>query len=302
MNSKSPEMQNRPYHLNIHIECSNSHIEVFNLLDGISEGYYGASLSKEDGGYSLDLFSFNTPDTDDMRGRIILKSNLLGLKDIKIKDISYDLSEDKNWLEEVFEAFPPREFGKFCVFGSHYKDEIHTDKISLQIDAALAFGSGEHATTQLCLEQLSLLCDQKPKNILDMGCGSGILAIGARKLWPEAQIFGVDNHADSVTSSIKHAKDNDCNDILFECGDGYKAMCVNENKPFDLIIANILTRPLIDMAPDAGRVCMEKGLIILSGLLTRQKDEVVDAYKNQGFFLQAEKTRDGWSCLLLEKQ
>ena len=306
MNSKTPEIQKqisqRPYHLQIKIECSAPYDQVFEILDAISEGYDGAALAITDIGYDFDLFSMNAPDTENMKGRIALQSSLLNIEDIKILSIDYNLSEDKNWLEEVFESFPPQEFGAFCVFGSHFKDDVRSTKIPLQIDAALAFGSGEHATTQLCLEVLSDLKDQKFGKILDMGCGSGILAIAAKKLWPQALVFGVDTENDAVESSRYHANINACPDITFECGDGYKAKSVSENTPFDLVLANILTRPLISMAVDAGKSVNSGGKIIMSGILTRQKEEVLHHYKKEGFTLRSSKTKDGWACLLLEKE
>lgn len=307
MNSKTPIQKKKPFITTLNIICDYTHDQFEALLEVISDGFYATSVSKTENGVKLDLFSMQPVDITEVKGRFILMAEIMEMDACHIDHIECIPAPDKNWLEEVYQAFPPMEIGTFYLYGSHYKDQIEKipdHLIPLQIDAATAFGSGEHPTTRLCLERLSALKAQGHifQNILDMGCGSGILAIAAQKLWPDAKIYGVDNDAESVNVSAEHAQTNDVTGIHFECADGYNAEIVQNHHPFDLIIANILTRPLISMAPQCGQVAKLNGHLILSGLLDRQKDEVIKAHEDHGFTFVKNWTHETWSCLMLEKK
>lgn len=209
-----------------------------------------------------------------------------------------------DWLQHVHDNFPPVTIGDFFIYGSHYEGDLPGGLIALQIDAATAFGSGEHETTRGCLEALQELRAQGVDfaNALDMGCGSGILAIGLVKLWPQARVVAVDIDPESVIVTERHAGMNDCGGaIVAQAGDGYAAPIVDMRAPYDVVTANILAGPLVEMAPDLNAVLKDGGYAILSGLLKRQKDEVVAAHTALGLRLVKAVEIGDWQALVLRK-
>lgn len=230
-------------------------------------------------------------------------------KQLKLPGLEFriDPVADTNWLEQSYRQFPPFKIADFFIHGSHYHEKIPVKTHGLQIDAATAFGSGEHGTTRGCLEMLARMKADgiKPKNILDMGTGSGILAIGAYRLWKKP-VLAVDNDPESVRVSCRHRAMNKipagADGITCACGDGYKTRRVRETKPFDLVIANILAGPLIDMAPELGDVLAPKAYVILSGLLKEQEKAVLEAHKKQRLKKISRIVHDDWCAVLMQKQ
>lgn len=223
------------------------------------------------------------------------------------KALFIDPVADTNWLEHSYQQFPPFRIADFFIYGSHFKDKTPPKTLPLKIDAATAFGSGEHGTTRGCLEMLAKMKADglKPKNILDMGTGSGILAIGAYRLWKKP-VLAVDNDPESVRVSQRHRSLNKIPagtaGMTCACGDGYKTSKVKKLKPFDLVIANILAGPLIEMAPELKTVLAPKGYVILSGLLKSQEKAILDAHKKLGIRKIARIVHDDWCALLLQNQ
>lgn len=211
-----------------------------------------------------------------------------------------------DWLAESYRGFPAFSVGPFFIHGAHYTDATPADQIPLLIDAATAFGSGEHATTQACLQAM---LDMKgagncPWNVLDMGCGSGILAIAAWKLW-KTPILAVDIDAEAIRMTEHHAAKNGVNlassALTTQAGDGFDASLVSDKAPFDLIIANILAGPLQVMAGALADVADTGGHVILSGMLDTQAQGVLSTYTALGFTLKRRYEREGWATLLLRK-
>jgi ribosomal protein L11 methyltransferase len=212
--------------------------------------------------------------------------------------------EDRDWVTENLAGFPPIPIAGFCIHGSHAEP---TDKTltPILIDAGPAFGSGEHATTEGCLIAIDRLNakNHAVAGALDMGCGSGILAIAIAKRWPEARVLGVDIDAPSVRFAQDAAAANGVvRTITIVEGDGYRAPEVIEAGPFDLIAANILSRPLIAMAPDLAHHLVPGGVAILSGLLSDQAPEVIAAHERQGFDLADRLDLRGWATLIMHKR
>jgi ribosomal protein L11 methyltransferase len=219
------------------------------------------------------------------------------------KDIVAEKLPEKDWLRHVHDNFPPIRTEKFFIYGSHYEGEKPQGLIPLQIDAATAFGSGEHETTRGCLIALERLKAQGCafKNGLDMGCGSGILAIAMVKFWPDIRVAAVDIDPESVTVTKRHAEMNDVR-LQTEAGDGYRTPLVGKAAPYDIIAANILANPLIEMAPDLMAALAAGGYAVLSGLLQRQKEDVLAAHTALGLeFFHEEKMGD-WCALILRKR
>ncbi|HTK85484.1 MAG TPA: 50S ribosomal protein L11 methyltransferase [Patescibacteria group bacterium] len=211
---------------------------------------------------------------------------------------------DVNWLEHSYKQFEPFSVGEFFVYGSHFDGEPPLGQIPLLIDAATAFGSGEHGTTAGCLRALLALQEAriKPRRILDMGTGSGILAVAAVKLW-SVPALAVDIDPESVIVAARHAKMNGTGTAINSVqGDGFRTPQVEERAPFDLIIANILAGPLVQMAPDLCDVLAPGGHVILSGMLAEQTPEVQVMYEKQGCRARRQFHQAGWTALLLVKR
>lgn len=206
----------------------------------------------------------------------------------------------KNWLRECLVSFPPISIGRYYVYGSHIKEEPPADKISMKIDAATAFGSGEHATTQGCLMLFDkVLTMTTPRTILDMGCGSGILSMAAVKALNGAvSVDAVDIDPESVRVTTKNIRENHvAEQIQTWQSDGYEKI----TKTYDLIFANILARPLMEMAPDLVHHLNPGGYAILSGFLNRQQRWVMDAHKKVGLTYVAQEKIKEWGSLLVKR-
>lgn len=211
------------------------------------------------------------------------------------------IDPETNWLEESYRQFPAFTLGRFFVRGSHCDDPVPPGKIPLTIDAATAFGSGTHGTTAGCLMLMQGLVDQGfcPGAVLDMGCGSGILAVAACKLW-DSPVAAVDIDPEAAIVTDRHSAMNGTTDRLSPAvaGDGFAVVA---GRRYDLILANILPRPLIDMAAPLAGALNPGGYTILSGMLHAHVDGVVDAYAPLGLTPAAREDRGDWTALLLQK-
>jgi ribosomal protein L11 methyltransferase len=209
---------------------------------------------------------------------------------------------DIDWVTQVQKDFPPFTLGRFYVYGSHAKDTAPANHHPLLIDAVAAFGTGEHATTAGCLLALEGVKRTRPhvNEVLDMGCGTVILGIGAARLWKAARIEACDNDPMAVKVSRINLK---ANQIAARSkawvSDGYRHRPIQKLPPQEVIVANILARPLMKMARDAARKLRGDGTLILSGLLNEQENMVLAAHRAQGLYLKQRIRRGKWSILVL---
>jgi len=209
----------------------------------------------------------------------------------------------REWLRENLRSFPPRAVGRFFVHGCHVEAPNRSGHVSILVDAATAFGSGEHPTTLGCLYALDALkrWDYTPRNILDMGCGSGILAIGAVKVWPsKATAVDIDEESIRVTH-FNMGRNQVKARMSAVAGNGYHSPLARQNAPYDLILANILAKPLMRMAPSLKTSLRSGGIAILSGLLNSQEAMVLAAHRAQGLHKIASFRHHGWSTLVLQR-
>lgn len=264
--------------------------------------------NKHTGTWAIEWLFSDKPDPVDLSTRLALQAAAYGVMNAPVspKDISIFETPDVNWLEQCYQEFPPFSVGPFFIYGSHYEGAVPDGQMGMQIDAATAFGSGEHETTKGCLQAM---LDLKgigvcPWNVLDMGTGSGILAIAAWKLW-KAPVLAVDNDEESVRVAARHAQMNGVQlgkgAMLCECGDGFHTPDVGRLKPYELILANILAGPVIEMAPDLVRVMDENGYCVLSGMLVEQADLVASAYEGAGLTLKKRYDIGEWTSLVMHK-
>lgn len=211
---------------------------------------------------------------------------------------------DINWAAKMQEDFPAFRVGQFYVHGSHVVGGIPPNTHALAIDAAAAFGTGEHATTASCLLALQDIRrnTKSAKRILDMGCGTAILALGAAKLWPHARLDAVDNDLAAVHVAQHNIKANQLGArITAWRSDGPNHRKLMQHAPYDIIIANILALPLMNMAHTLSALLAHGGTLILSGLLESQIRMVLGSYEMQGLRLHIHYLRDGWAALTLKK-
>ena len=216
-------------------------------------------------------------------------------------DVQFLQSDD--WLTENVIKFAPVETGKFVVYGIHEQTVDTKGKIGVKVYAATAFGS-EHQTTKTCLEALSDIASttKKAPEVLDVGTGSGVLAIAAAKLWKDSKIVAVDIDDESVIVAKQNAVDNDVQkQITVAYSDGYSADEVKNSSPYDVIFANILARPLISMAPQMAKNLKKGGFAIISGFIDDQVDWVVGEHEKYGLKCKKIYEQDNWRTALLEK-
>ena len=208
---------------------------------------------------------------------------------------------DQNWVMISQKALPPVAAGRFIVHGSHDRATAGQHQGAIEIDAGEAFGTAHHATTLGCLLAIDRLARRHNfARVLDLGCGSGVLAIAAARVLPRAQIIASD--IDAVATGV--AKDNARRNrvarrIRFVTAMGFAHPALRAPQAFDLIIANILARPLIELAPKLSAAIAPGGRVVLSGLLVTQAPQVTASYRHAGFVLKQRDDIAGWSILTL---
>lgn len=253
--------------------------------------------------WSVEWVSQNEPDMADVKSRLMLAATIAGDKLIIdcLPGLRVEEVPEIDWLSHVYEKFAPFSIGRFFIHGSHYTAPPPAGQTGLCIDAATAFGSGEHETTDGCLRALDMLSRRfAARNVLDMGCGSGILAIAAAKLW-KRPVVAVDIDPEAVHVTARHAASNRVSRLVqAQAGAGYAAPIVRAHGPYDLVFANILARPLMLMARDLRRNLAPGGFAILSGLLAKQEAGVLAAHRLQGMHLAARFSKNGWQALILQ--
>lgn len=205
---------------------------------------------------------------------------------------------DRDWVAESQRQLAPIRAGRFFVHGSHFDGRPPRGSIPIEIDAGLAFGTGRHETTRGCLLALLRLArERKMRRPLDVGTGSGILAIAAAKLW-NVEVLAGDNDKQAVAVARENAMLNGVGDrVRVVTGNGYGAAAIRDGGPYDLILANILARPLMRLAPGLARHLARRGVAVLSGLLASQEEMVLAAHRRQGLDLLWRIRLGDWSVL-----
>ncbi|MDG1824634.1 MAG: 50S ribosomal protein L11 methyltransferase [Henriciella sp.] len=225
-----------------------------------------------------------------------------------IRETSPDLNpvvealEDRDWVTLSLEGLPPVKAGRFIVAGSHALAATSPGKVDILIEAGPAFGTGHHGTTLGCLLGYEhVLRSGVPKTVLDVGTGSGVLAIAAIKTGAERAI-GTEIDAQSVVVANDNAAKNNVGNKFRAYHTRSAANAIIQSAaPFDLVFANILAKPLIGLAPEIERLTEKGGHIILSGLLNRQEPLVSAAYTGRNLNLVKRIRKDGWSTLVFQK-
>jgi len=274
------------------------HTEVFS--DGLQEFAAAVTAQLDDrvAEQTITLYFETPPDQPQITARLAL---LAGLANIPAPPTHYAQLPKTDWLSHVYRGLHPLRLGRFYVYGSHSTGAPPTAAIPIRVDAATAFGSGHHATTAACLIALSDVANFKcPRRMLDLGCGSGILAIGMAKLFHKKLLaLDIDPEAARVTQT--NARINGCEKFIHAAVGGSDSPLLKSRAPYDLITANILARPLTQMAHELSHALAPGGILILSGLLTAQEQLVANAYLRHRLRRVKSIRREEWSALVLKK-
>ena len=211
-------------------------------------------------------------------------------------------TEAEGWLARTYDAFPEQLVGRrFAVRGTHQAGSPPAGRLVLTLDAGLAFGSGEHGSTRGCLRALEIVARRRPRRILDLGTGSGILAMAAAKLL-HRRVLATDIEPWSVRVTRQNAAMNRVAHLVRPVlANGWQGRAVQAGRPYDLVLANILARPLCRMARDLAAALAPGGTTILSGLLASQARMVLAAHRRQGLRLEAMLQEGAWTTLVVRK-
>ncbi len=250
----------------------------------------------EDGSGLWEVGAYFTEAPDDIA--LTLMAAAFGSAEFAISELP-----EIDWVAHVKRELKPVEAGRFFVYGSHDADKLPEGRIGLLIEAAMAFGTGHHGTTLGCLRALDRLADRgfHGRNVIDVGCGTAVLAMGAARLWPEP-VLATDIDAVAVDVARANVDANamagqvDCLEAM-----GFEHPDIHARAPFDLVFANILKGPLVMIAPDMARHTATDSLAILSGLLNTQASDVLAAYVAAGFAEVEREEIGDWTTLLLRR-
>ncbi|HEX8470553.1 MAG TPA: 50S ribosomal protein L11 methyltransferase [Brevundimonas sp.] len=214
--------------------------------------------------------------------------------------VKVEVLADADWLAMSLSGLPPVKAGRFFVYGAHDQGQVPLSAVALKIDAGAAFGTGHHGTTVGCLLAYDELLKRETfDRVLDVGCGTGVLAIAAARTGSKVAV-GTDIDAPSVRIANENAKLNQAK-ASFVHASGLNDQRVRKHGPYDLVFANILAPPLVMLSQDIKMALRIGGVAILSGLLRTQERRVTAAYLSRGFRLERRIHRDAWSALVLRR-
>lgn len=262
------------------------------------EGWPVAVLEVDEDADIQEVSLYVDGEVDDIAARMRGVMDELGLP----QPLERETLPDIDWVTKSLEGLKPVQAGRFLVHGGHDRDKRRAGQIAIEIEAGLAFGTGHHGTTAGCLEVLErVVVREKPRNALDLGTGSAVLAIAVARL---AHIPVLATDIDPVATAVaqENARLNHVgNYVRAVTAPGFHHPAFGAHSPFDLIVANILARPLMRLAPDMARHLTPGGSIILSGILDRQRDAVLAAYNAQQFRHVRTLHKEGWVTIHLKR-
>ncbi|MFQ5535000.1 MAG: 50S ribosomal protein L11 methyltransferase [Sphingomonadales bacterium] len=269
------------------------------ILETLLSGSSAPTISsfRLDGGerWSIEAFVADRPERQDI-------AIALGQTGIEGSDITVEPVPDEDWVTLSRKSMKPVDAGRFHIYPQHRADDVPPGRVAIMIDPGQAFGTGAHETTRGCLLALDAIARERPmQRPLDVGCGSGVLAIAMARLWPVPVLASdIDPVACEVT--VENAELNGVAETISAiAAEGMEHPRINDMGPFDIITANILARPLCGLAPGIASRLAPQGLVVLSGLLAEQEPEVLSAYERQGLRLTRRFELNGWNTLVLKR-
>ena len=251
------------------------------------------------GVWRIDAYAVDAPDRADLTARLAIATASVGVSAPEPWILAV---EDEDWAMATAQAFPPIRIGRFVIHGGHAAPPPRGTGIPLQIEAGAAFGTGEHATTALCLRAIQQLAKRRPLgDVLDIGCGTGVLALGALRLGARRAV-GVDLDPRSARSAQATARVNGlAARARFFTGDGFTHPAIRAGRPYDLFLGNILVRPLVAMAPLARHFVRPGGFAVLSGLIPAQVPWLESTWRRCGFARWGHLQDRGWSAVVMRR-
>jgi ribosomal protein L11 methyltransferase len=261
-------------------------------------GTVGFFLDEDAGVWRVEGVKDQGADEDALVGALALAALVTGFQATLLREAT----PSDGWLARTYAGFPEQLVGKrFALRGTHLSGKATPGRLVLLLDAGIAFGSGEHGSTRGCLRALERVAYRRPRRVLDLGTGSGVLAMAAAKLL-HRRVTATDIDPWSVRVARDNAALNGLRNRL-RClrADGWSAPAVRQPGPYDLIFANILARPLCQMARQMALNLAPGGTLILAGLLRTQVNWVLAAYRRQGLRLEVMLAEGAWAALVLRK-
>lgn len=268
----------------------------------VASGTDGMALSvfeSENGHWTVETISLAPPDL----GAVQAAMAELGAAGPGFGGLSFCAMAHEDWVQRSYRGLPPVAAGRFVIHGSHDRERVPASRYAIQIDAGQAFGTAHHGTTRGCLIALDQIVRLGGvRNILDVGTGTGVLAIAAARAGT-ARILASDIDNVSVGVARENARINSAlTRIRIISADGLRASPIVERSPYDLILANILPQPLKAMADDIFKALAPWGAAVISGLLSHQADGMQAFFCSRGFCRWRRIDLDGWTTLILRRR
>ncbi len=250
----------------------------------------------EDGSGLWEVGAYFT-ESPDIAGLALLAA-AHGAKDFTVSELP-----ETDWVAHVKRELAPVTAGRFFLYGSHDADKVPADKVPLLIEAAMAFGTGHHGTTQGCLRAIDRLATNgmEAQSVADIGCGTAVLAMAAARVWPVTPVAGDIDPVAVDVAEANLAANGMAGRVTCVEATGFDHPAIAAAAPFDIVLANILKAPLIALAPDVAAHLTQGGRAILSGLLNEQADEVLRVYEQSGMTQDHCEQIGDWTTLTLVK-
>ncbi|MFA6267506.1 MAG: 50S ribosomal protein L11 methyltransferase [Pseudolabrys sp.] len=266
-------------------------------LEISAEDIVCGSFEADDGSWQVALHFGQAPDRDSVRMLVAAAAG-----DEAAAALSFDTVEARDWVAESLSGLTPVRAGRFVVHGAHDRGRLKDNDLAIEIEAALAFGTGHHGTTRGCLDALVALARRGRRfHVLDIGTGTGVLAIAAAKAF-HTRVVATDIDRVAVVAARDNARLNRAAPLMsLVHAPGTRAPEIVRRAPYDLIFANILLGPLVRLAVPLSRLVAPRGRVVLSGLLPGHANAARSVYAAQGLMLERRRDLEGWTTLILRR-